>query len=1498
MHHDKEYRSTDNMSKNWLSFKTQIYRQNNTLDTENNRSLKSHPVHENVDKLEVSAEDTENSLNLSGLAQELSKKLILGTPKQEQSSKFNTNKWASPSRSANDSLLSTSGTFSPSNSESSFVSRSSVSSSETSFVTARDSLTSNTCTSPNGDSEIETITVADGTIDLSSDSADTLNFTLDESIIPKDENKYPLVKQDPNKTVVDDFEIVDIDCDKEDLKSNFVSEQHEKVEAGNVDEHTEYINSSVVSQDVTYLSAEESVSEEGTSRYASLENIYNTVLHQSHVDDYEVSVVGLNDITRTADYSVRNFSTTTFPNQSCVDQYIEEITVVEPINTTTAKNDVLETNNPNLEKSYEGIDSESLNSSNQTINESHITLNNTTSSHSDVKSPESLNAGELEKSIVQEQIYKSTGEIQIDEINQQINELNLNTEFSVEEIRASGLKLNSEVNIGIQEVVEKVDPTARIENSSDKNGEETSANEIENPKEPTLDEIQDSRNLVVEESEPVPQQNQSFIQQVDKSNSSETTSEVIVETSTKEEILIVEKEPLEDFTENNSSAESPLNLSLKQTDPVVVEQSKEEAVETEPVLTEKVESKEASSVSVVKELAEDSNKASDSDIVVLPETVNQTPQIDECSIVLNVKNEKLEEYSKAEKQTNLEEHSSESSVNVQDQLTENSADEVLVADPKVEEKVATETKAINETRLNKTFESEIKSADKEVVAELKTAITVDPEIESVDKEDITELKTTNTVDPEIKSAVNEVVAEPKTTNTIEPEIKSAGNEVITDLKTTNTADPEIKSADNEVVAAPETTNTVDPDIKSADNEVVAAPETTNTVDPDIKSADNEVVAAPETINTVDPEIKSVDKEVVAEPKTNNTVDPEIKSADNEVVAELKTTNKVVAEVKSADNEVITDLKTTNSVEPENKSDDKEVVAEPKTDINTKLDSEITVQEKSDNEIVTESENPEKQTSITVEPNSISEIESVAQKAENYSESQENVSEQVKSTAITKETVNTNLEPEIKNLAVEPEPIPVDPTAAKEVTNEAVKVAEIPNQSAKETVVVAEIPNQSANEAVEVPEIPNQSANEAVEIAEIHSVDFNSFAQQVTQNTIHRKKSLPKEPFNPHNDSLGEFELAESQLISEEKRLSERLKEEKELAEDTKEVVNLSGHSDRDLLENEIPVNLMEDENLNKSEAGPNTAELSKEDFQTGEEWFKDPGAFDFLANRAPISESELRKQSLYVQFDPFLKSPVRQKPSIKSPPIQNIMEEESLNDSAKLLGTSELNESVNSLSIKENESLNGNCATSTPSGTAHTANLISPERNSTSDEKDKLIEKLKKENASYQKMLNDYENTITQCVNQRENDKKQFEKYKKELEKEKEEVQLHLRNSEIAFNDVHLKYERSKVIIEGMKANEDHLRARHSELEEELKKQVNKYDALKTHAISQLEKANQDLDLRNKTYEMETTKLKAMLKKSEMQITSLQESLARKTEENAELTSICDDLISKVGPHA
>lgn len=47
-------------------------------------------------------------------------------------------------------------------------------------------------------------------------------------------------------------------------------------------------------------------------------------------------------------------------------------------------------------------------------------------------------------------------------------------------------------------------------------------------------------------------------------------------------------------------------------------------------------------------------------------------------------------------------------------------------------------------------------------------------------------------------------------------------------------------------------------------------------------------------------------------------------------------------------------------------------------------------------------------------------------------------------------------------------------------------------------------------------------------------------------------------------------------------------------------------------------------------------------------------------------------------------------------------------------------------------------------------------------------------------------------------------------------------------------------------------------------------------------------------HQAEVAKLKAMLKKAEISNNSLKESLEQKVKENQELTSICDELISKV----
>ncbi|XP_054273557.1 extracellular matrix-binding protein ebh isoform X3 [Macrosteles quadrilineatus] len=162
-------------------------------------------------------------------------------------------------------------------------------------------------------------------------------------------------------------------------------------------------------------------------------------------------------------------------------------------------------------------------------------------------------------------------------------------------------------------------------------------------------------------------------------------------------------------------------------------------------------------------------------------------------------------------------------------------------------------------------------------------------------------------------------------------------------------------------------------------------------------------------------------------------------------------------------------------------------------------------------------------------------------------------------------------------------------------------------------------------------------------------------------------------------------------------------------------------------------------------------------------------------------------------------------------------------------------------------------------------------------------------------VMEEYEKTISQLVAQKEEDRKKFEEEKEMLMKERDTAMQHLNNMEIAFNDVHQKYERSKTVIEGMKANEEILKRSLAEFDEAVKSSTAKYETLKSHAVKQLEQANQELDTLQRSHQVEIAKLKAMLKKSDVRIKSLEESLDQKTKENAELTAICDELISKVG---
>lgn len=170
-----------------------------------------------------------------------------------------------------------------------------------------------------------------------------------------------------------------------------------------------------------------------------------------------------------------------------------------------------------------------------------------------------------------------------------------------------------------------------------------------------------------------------------------------------------------------------------------------------------------------------------------------------------------------------------------------------------------------------------------------------------------------------------------------------------------------------------------------------------------------------------------------------------------------------------------------------------------------------------------------------------------------------------------------------------------------------------------------------------------------------------------------------------------------------------------------------------------------------------------------------------------------------------------------------------------------------------------------------------------------------KNNKQMSVVMEEYERTISSLIGEREGEAKRWAEERSTLVQERDEAAAHLGSMEHAFNDVHTKYERCKTIIQGYKTNEETLKRTIDENNEAIQKLEARYETLRQHAMQQLNKAGAELDSVKKSHQSEMLKLNAMLKKSEVHASSLQESLAQKIKDNEELTAICDELINKVG---
>ncbi|NXO85457.1 TACC3 protein, partial [Sitta europaea] len=176
----------------------------------------------------------------------------------------------------------------------------------------------------------------------------------------------------------------------------------------------------------------------------------------------------------------------------------------------------------------------------------------------------------------------------------------------------------------------------------------------------------------------------------------------------------------------------------------------------------------------------------------------------------------------------------------------------------------------------------------------------------------------------------------------------------------------------------------------------------------------------------------------------------------------------------------------------------------------------------------------------------------------------------------------------------------------------------------------------------------------------------------------------------------------------------------------------------------------------------------------------------------------------------------------------------------------------------------------------------------------KKYNKLHMEYKEMGKIVAEFEQTITQIM---EDAQKQKEISRKEIQKlmeEKQQAISDLNSMEKSFSELFKRLEKQKDALEGYHRNEEVLKKCAEDYLARIKKEEQRYQALKAHAEEKLQQANEEIAQVRSKAKSETAALQATLRKEQMRIQSLERSLEQKTKENDELTKICDDLISKM----
>ncbi|XP_036006823.1 transforming acidic coiled-coil-containing protein 3 [Fundulus heteroclitus] len=342
-----------------------------------------------------------------------------------------------------------------------------------------------------------------------------------------------------------------------------------------------------------------------------------------------------------------------------------------------------------------------------------------------------------------------------------------------------------------------------------------------------------------------------------------------------------------------------------------------------------------------------------------------------------------------------------------------------------------------------------------------------------------------------------------------------------------------------------------------------------------------------------------------------------------------------------------------------------------------------------------------------------------------------------------------------------------------------------------------------------------------------------------------------------------------------------------------------------------------------------------EEFVPGSMFMADDfdGQIDYLMQfgSSNFKESALRKQSLYLKFDPLL----RESPKKTAGPAAQLLSTapcglaSRLNDAETESTKGPQNDVINlvedaaapvSLSLNPSSSLMLDLLTppilqSLVPPFPETADVeeaiidvlkysqkdmdaaisrVQAEASVKEEQWSAKFKKLQDDGQEMRKVIAEFELLI---ANMNANQEKEREEAKNNLSKvlaEKEQVSSDLNSMERSFGDLFKRLEKYKEVVEGYKKNEETLKACAQDYLARIKKGEQRYQMLKTHAEEKINLANEEIaDVRNK-YKAELSALQAQLRREQLKIQSLEKSLDQKGKEVEELTKLCDELISKV----